>query len=241
MEKEKSVNNFLKRCGIIFLIVLLTCTLPFIVTVLTSCWSSPIPEFETSNDWIGFFGSYMGAILGAIITLIVMYKTIKAGEENLKVNIYENQRIQNQNKAIEFCDKVTDLIGEYCSDISVYYYECIKMEYYNIDIQCLNTDYSYGRITHEQYEQRLAILDAKKPNADRRKSTAIYFKLDILLKDEKKAKLLLDILSKLHNTYYYVDYKLSFNESKFESDIEKLLEATRIFIKEYKKEYEFKN
>ncbi|MDY2882855.1 MAG: hypothetical protein SOT71_09415 [Romboutsia timonensis] len=241
MEKERSTNNFFKRYGIILLLVIVTCTLPFVVTVLTSCWSSPIPEFETSNDWIGFFGSYMGAILGAIITLIVMYKSIKAGEENLKENIYENQRIQNQNKAIEFCDKVTDLIGEYCSDISVYYYECIKVEYYNIDIKCLNREYDNGSITHEQYEQRLSILDAKKPNADRRKSTAIYFKLDILLKDEEKAKLLLDILSKLHNTYDYVNYKLSSNESKFESDIEELLQETRIFIKEYKKEYEFKN
>lgn len=241
MKKKRNISNFLKTSGIILLIVIVTCTLPFIVTVLTSCWPSPIPEFETSNDWIGFFGSYIGAILGAIITLTVMYKTIKEGEKNLKVNIYENQRIQNQNKAIEFCDKVTDLIGEYCSDISVYYYECIKIEYYNIDIQCLNTDYDSGRITHEQYEHRLAILDAKKPNADRRKSTAIYFKLEILLKDEEKAKLLLDILRKLHNTYDYVRYKLSYNESKFEYDIEKLLQETRMFIKEYKKEYEFKN
>ena len=42
---------------------------------------SLFPCLETSNDWIGFLGSYFGSILGGIITLLVMQKTLVSSKE----------------------------------------------------------------------------------------------------------------------------------------------------------------
>ena len=36
---------------------------------------------DTTNEWIGFWGGYLGAILGGMITLYVLWKTIKEEKE----------------------------------------------------------------------------------------------------------------------------------------------------------------
>lgn len=59
-------------------------------------WLIPIksktPNFSDSNDWIGFFGSYVGSVLGGLCTLVVMYFTRKDTRDIQK----ENLKIQNK-------------------------------------------------------------------------------------------------------------------------------------------------
>lgn len=103
------MKQYLKTSTVVGLIILVL--LPLAVTVLTSVITSPISNFETSNDWIGFFGSYIGTILGGIITLIVMKGTINS-----------NRDIENENRKNEFCNNLSDLISDYCVYASDCYY-----------------------------------------------------------------------------------------------------------------------
>lgn len=109
-------------------LILLGFIIPIFVAVVTTLIPSPIPNLETSNDWIGFFGSYMGAILGGFITLIVMEKTIESGNQNLKVSIEENKKIELRREKREFCNDITTLIADYCSKIKEYRYAAENMQ-----------------------------------------------------------------------------------------------------------------
>ena len=163
-----------------------------------------------------------------------MYKTIEAGNNNLKSSTEENKMINKENETIRFCNEIAYLIGEYCSDISVYYYDCIRAEHYNFDKKDLYDRFYRQEITDEKYRYELGILELNRPKVDRRKSTAIYFKLEILLKEESLAKSLMGTLKKVHNTYDYINSRLDSDENKFENEIENLLKETREFIQVYK-------
>ena len=76
---------------------------------------------NTSNDgWASFFGSYIGSILGGGMTLVAVLISI---QESKRIQ-YENEKLQKRKERIEFCDKVVELVGRYCADISKYFYDC---------------------------------------------------------------------------------------------------------------------
>ena len=62
-----------------WLVILIIIIIPILVGVMMSLrffdW------LPTSNDWIGFWGGYAGAVVGGIITLIVMRQTLKNSED----------------------------------------------------------------------------------------------------------------------------------------------------------------
>lgn len=66
-------------------IVAIILVAPVVVNIIRYC-TNPIPWLipivGKSSDWIGFWGSYAGAIIGGLITLLVLHYTIK---ENSKV------------------------------------------------------------------------------------------------------------------------------------------------------------
>lgn len=59
--------------------------------------SNPLIEIETTNDWIGFYGSYSGSIVGGVFTFIVLYFTRK-DTRNIQYNI-ERKEEEEQLKA----------------------------------------------------------------------------------------------------------------------------------------------
>lgn len=72
-----------KHCIIAILIAIVVC--PIFINIIICCrnplpWNVPIAG--TSENWVGFWGSYAGAIVGGLITLYVLYHTIK---ENAKI------------------------------------------------------------------------------------------------------------------------------------------------------------
>ena len=208
--------------------------LSVILSIFIVCTPNPFFDIPISNDWIGYYGSIMGTATSGLLTLYVMGKSIESGRKDLDKSISENNRIQARNEKISFRNNIADLIGEYCSDISVYYYECIRAEHYDNDKRILYDRFYRCEITEEQYNHALDILELNRPRGDRRKSTAIYFKLEILLKEEESAKLLMETLKKVHNTYDYIRSRFDSDKNEFENEIENLLEETRKFIKEYK-------
>ena len=78
MDKDKNgvVIKVIKGVGFA---VALFIIIPAITAIIVSV--SLFPCLETSNDWIGFLGSYFGSILGGIITLLVMQKTLVSSKE----------------------------------------------------------------------------------------------------------------------------------------------------------------
>ena len=57
---------------------------------------------SADNDWIGFWGGYIGAIMGGIITIYVLLKTIRENKEQQR----RNERIGFYNKLLEKTVKI---------------------------------------------------------------------------------------------------------------------------------------
>lgn len=76
------MKNFWKK--ILFGIIIVFLIIPLIVIFLTSF---RLIEVDTSNGWIGFWGSYLGAIIGGWCTVIGVYWTIKHTEKVRKMDI----------------------------------------------------------------------------------------------------------------------------------------------------------
>lgn len=91
---SKKVKSTLIICFIGFLIVM-----PLIISIGVSL---PILEnVVVDNDWIGFWGSYMGSVLGGIITLYVLWNTIRSSEQ-----------ARQRDEKIQFFDKVVELYSQ---------------------------------------------------------------------------------------------------------------------------------
>ena len=87
------MNKNLKTIVSIILIVVFT---PLVVGIGVS-----LPIFKyivINNDWIGFWGSYVGTILGGMITLYVLWNTIT-----------DNENARKRDEKLNFFDKVTEL------------------------------------------------------------------------------------------------------------------------------------
>lgn len=90
--------------GLIFVLFLIPLSIAFLLRfdfIIT----------DTSSGWIGFWGSYLGGIVGGLITLYVLFRTLK-----------ENRELQRKEHKIAFCNEICKLSGEICGAINR---ECI--------------------------------------------------------------------------------------------------------------------
>lgn len=77
-------------------IVICICIVALIPIVIQRL--SDISAFSSvSNDWVGFWGSYIGAIVGACVALYVLVKTLG-----------DNKKTQIRTEIIEFCNRITE-------------------------------------------------------------------------------------------------------------------------------------
>lgn len=60
-----------------------------------------------SSDWIGFWGSYLGGIIGGMVTLFVLFKTLQ-----------DNRELQRKEQRISFCNEICRLSGELCGEVN---------------------------------------------------------------------------------------------------------------------------
>lgn len=98
----------MKKHKLTFLFIILA--MFFIPVIIAKCVSSPgMYWLSTANDWIGFWGSYAGAIIGGLITLLV-----------LSVTIADNKRAEEQKRRQELCAKVANLISNFCVEMMAY-------------------------------------------------------------------------------------------------------------------------
>lgn len=109
---------------------------PVIVAFCVSSYWLPWPEIESHNDWIGFWGSYLGTIIGGAITLIVLWRTI---ESNKKEREAEEKR-EFFNKLLEdatYLDMLPKRIMRFLlyQDWNQYYSDLIEYNRKALEIQ----------------------------------------------------------------------------------------------------------
>ena len=86
----------------------------FVITIpiVIGCGVSAdiLNNFTNSNDWIGFWGSYVGTIVGGMITLAVLYFTITNENNNKK----REERIQYFDNIINEWASVSATLANLC-------------------------------------------------------------------------------------------------------------------------------
>lgn len=101
------IKNILKKIGLgLLFVIIIILGIPTLLAWIIPM-KSKIPNFSDSNDWIGFFGSYVGSILGGLCTLVVMYFTRKDTRDIQKENLKIQDKIINQEKENILNDKRT--------------------------------------------------------------------------------------------------------------------------------------
>lgn len=204
-------------------LILLAIIMPIITTIATSVLHSPFKNFTISNDWIGFFGSYMGAIIGGFITLLVMHTTIENGDKNLRKTMQQNKELQNEHNKIEFCNDIATIVAEFCCSICAlcenlrntddlrFTYEYNLKNYNdrarvfeefrekNIGSEILKQrELECEKFAEKIHDEKLAYLKAKdKLPKDEERLYKTLFLLEIKLRDIETSKMLIEKVKKL--------------------------------------------
>ncbi|HBF5865995.1 TPA: hypothetical protein ACG3RE_003843 [Clostridioides difficile] len=74
--------------------------IPLIVTFTISV-RNPIFSFNESNGWLGFWGSYLGGILGGLATLVAVVITTNQTRKIQRNNTIQTRKIQKENRKLQ--------------------------------------------------------------------------------------------------------------------------------------------
>lgn len=153
-EKIKKIkskfHSFLLKHG--FLVLIITIIIMPLLTIFMIQHKNPFINVDTSNDWIGFYGSYTGSIISGGITLMVMYLTIADTREiqNQNLNILKDNRIKEIRPTI-------DIDTPNCVFV---YYEVVKGDKYkNIEITNLVFDKESRFNIDDKYQSFIKVLN----------------------------------------------------------------------------------
>ena len=99
--------------------ILLVIIVSLVLIPLAIAWtlSFRLINTDTTNEWIGFWGGYLGSILGGAITLYVMWKTLQIEKSNRE----REERINYFNNIIHLWAELSESINE----IKTYIDRCI--------------------------------------------------------------------------------------------------------------------
>ena len=99
--------------------ILLAIIVSLVLIPLAIAWtlSFRLINTDTTNEWIGFWGGYLGSILGGAITLYVMWKTLQIEKSNRE----REERINYFNNIIHLWAELSESINE----IKTYIDRCI--------------------------------------------------------------------------------------------------------------------
>lgn len=101
MKRNKCISLVLWSIGVVLIIL-------FSPLAVAGGTSAPVLQWATNdNDWIGFWGDYIGAVLGGLITLYVLYRTLRSERKN-----------HRREEKVAFFDKLLDLQDDWCHEVS---------------------------------------------------------------------------------------------------------------------------
>lgn len=100
--------------GVKIVCSILTVVIIVVVPFIIDWWvgTGYIPNNITSSDWIGFLGSYIGAIIGGVVSLIGLRVTIKFTKQQMELNQdqFSEQNRLNIRPLLDF--EITDVSSE---------------------------------------------------------------------------------------------------------------------------------
>lgn len=186
------------------------------------------------DDFLGL----MGAIIGGLITLFVLDKTIKNGDAHLEKNI-------NSGKRLDLCKDVANTVAQYCTvarkkrNLYSNKYKideklgCIERELCSVDriiAELLDdeTNVKYENLEKEK-ESIKVDLERELSEIDNTDTTTPTFLLEIKLTGIKEAD---ELIERVRVINRLIESNVISNNS-FENHISKLLEETTKFINEY--------
>lgn len=186
------------------------------------------------DDFLGL----MGAIIGGLITLFVLDKTIKNGDAHLEKNI-------NLGKRLDLCKDVANTIAQYCTvarkkrNLYSNKYKTIQ-KLNDIDSELVSTDRIVAVFLDDETNVKYKDLEKEKQSIendlerelseiDNTDITTPTFLLEIKLTGIKEADKLLEQVRVINRL---IESNVLSNNS-FENHISKLLEETTKFINEY--------
>lgn len=106
IEKFPEGDVVKNKATLIFGVILLAGGFPPIVNFLMTFGSA-----ETENDWIGFFGSYTGALIGAVVAVIVSRIQAKGAREDFEKQMeiqaqQVKEQMENEINALKLSNRV---------------------------------------------------------------------------------------------------------------------------------------
>ena len=102
---------------------------------------------DTSNEWIGFWGGYLGSVFGGLITLYVLYRTLK-----------DNRISQFRQEKIAFCNYVAELSGKACAKINERDIYILRYLEPNQEVGGNKEDVYYALLAQNEISEILQIL-----------------------------------------------------------------------------------
>lgn len=105
-----------KEIIIIIVLIIILITIPFIIGAMVKAheWDKPI----SIDNWLIYYATIGGALIGGFITSVGLYITIKQTREIQS----ENKSIQEKSERKAFVNEIEDLVGKYIADIGTYFY-----------------------------------------------------------------------------------------------------------------------
>lgn len=104
--------------------IVLVVIIPLIIACL---FNIPLIKTATQNEWIGFWGGYLGALFGGFITLYVMRKTNEVSREHLELSLDNEKQLEKRKEKLDFCNyviKKLSLIVENIEETSYKAHDC---------------------------------------------------------------------------------------------------------------------
>lgn len=199
---------------------------------------------STAGEWLSFYGSYLGGILGGTATLMAVVITTNQTRIIQEENKKETRKIQEENKILQlqnnnkaFVDELASLVGEYCANISAYYYGIKENKEIRDFLKKVHDNYTNGYITEQDYNHVKIIYENEKHEVNREKSNSIYFILKIKLDNVENSASLLNLIECMHGYYCfgYSENKSLIDNKQFSNFTNKILEETSRFTNNYLK------
>lgn len=211
-----------------------------------------------SREWIGFLGSFIGGVIGAIGALITILFTTRETREIQADNeekICEDRKQAQRKERKAFGDEIAINVARYITDIREYFeaHRTIEkidaqIEKYkeereevrqNIDIEYGGIDETYTDFNIDRYLRRIDYFTSKIEEKEREKDkyiankkTAVecYFYLQIKLTRIKSAW---ELLEKLEYIQHEVDQMTEYDREWINEETTCLKELTIDFIDKY--------
>lgn len=121
--------------------LVVVCIFPLLIAVGTS---ADILNWATNdNDWIEFWGGYIGSVLGGVITLFVMFKSLADSKKTLQETLSNERYIQERNEVSMFSNLLIEKCAKFSIEVEEMIYKghhCVveQKETRKVDIERIN-------------------------------------------------------------------------------------------------------